>query len=111
MMSEEDSAVQNLMTICQCMEMKPLLTVKKAEYEEIEDALAKSDIESPDVWDVEYEDFLESFKTALMLKEWTNESGEDFINERFGVTPGDLYTKTANAEWMLFAASELAVLL
>ncbi len=111
MMNEEDSAVQNLMTICQCVEMKPLLTVKKAEYEEIEDALAKSDIESPDVWDVEYEDFLESFKTALMLQEWTNESGEDFINERFGVTPGELYSKTANAEWMLYAASELAVLL
>lgn len=109
--SEEDSAVQNLMTICQCIEMKPLLSVRKSEYEEIEDQLAKSDIESPDVWDVEYEDFLSSFKTALMLKEWTNESGEDKILEQFSVAPGELYVKTTNAEWMLYAASELALLL
>ena len=110
-MSEEDNAVQNLMTICQCIEMKPLLTVKKSEYEDVENELAKSDIESPDVWDVEYEDFLSSFKTALMLKEWTNESGEDMILEKFGVTPGELYSKTTNAEWVLYAASELALLL
>ena len=109
--TEEDSTVQNLMTICQCIEMKPLLAVRKSEYEDVEDQLARSDIEPPDVWDVEYEDFLSSFKTALMLKEWTNESGEDKIMEKFGVTPGELYNKTANAEWMLYSASELAVLL
>ena len=110
-MSEEDNTVQNLMMICQCAEMKPLLTVKKREYEDIEDALVKSDIEAPDVWDVEYEDFLSSFKTALLIKEWTNEAGEDKILEKYGVTPGELYNKTTNAEWMLYATSELALLL
>lgn len=109
--SEDDSPVQNLMMICQCDEMKPLLSVRKTEYEDVEYELVKADIEAPDVWDVEYEDFLSSFKTALMLKEWTNESGEDKILEKYGVTPGELYNKTTNAEWMLYAASELAVLL
>ena len=111
MMSEDDTAIQNLMTVCQCIEMKPLLTVRKSEYESIESELAKSDMESPDVWDVEYEDFLSSFKTALMLKEWTEESGEDKILEKFGVAPGELYNKATNAEWVLYAASELAMLL
>ncbi len=109
--SEDDSPVQNLMMICQCDEMKPLLSVKKSEFEDMEHELVKADIEGPDVWDVEYEDFLNSFKTALMLKEWTNETGEDKIMEKFGTTPGELYNKTTNAEWMLYAASELAVLL
>ncbi len=110
-MSEEDSAVQNLMSICQCIEMRPLLAVRKQEYEDIESQLAKSDIEAPDVWDVEYEDFLSSFKTALLLKEWTNETGEDRLMERYGVAPGELYNKITNADWMLYAASELALLL
>lgn len=110
-MSEEDEAIHSLMMICQCDELRPLLAVKKHEYEDIENALAKSDIEALDVWDVEYEDFLSSFKTTLMLKEWTNESGEDKILEKYGVTPGELYNKVTNAEWMLYAASELALLL
>ncbi len=109
--SEDDSPVQNLMMICQCDEMKPLLAVKKNEYEDVEHELVKADIEAPDVWDVEYEDFLSGFKTALMLREWTNESGEDKILESYGVAPGELYNKITNAEWMLYAASELAVLL
>ena len=110
-MSEEDSAIQNLMMICQCDEMKPFLNVRKSEYEDIEHALVKSEIEAPDVWDVEYEEFLSSFKTALLLGEWINESGEDKILDVYNVTPGELYNKTTNADWMLYAASELALLL
>src|SRR3989338_1068458 len=110
-MTEDDTPVQSLMMICQCSEMYPLLSVKKKEYEDIEDELSKSDIEAPDVWDVEYEDFLSEFKTALLIREWTNESGEDVILEKYGVTPGELYNKTTNAEWLLYSASELAMLL
>ncbi|MEK6887460.1 MAG: DEAD/DEAH box helicase [Candidatus Aenigmatarchaeota archaeon] len=111
LMTEDDTPIQSLMMICQCTEMYPLLSVKKKEYEDIEDELSKSDIEAPDVWDVEYEDFLSEFKTALLIKEWTSESGEDVILEKYGVTPGELYNKTTNAEWLLYSASELAMLL
>lgn len=110
-MSEEDDTVHNLMMICQCEEMFPTLSVKKGEFEELENSIAAHDMEAPDVWDVEYEDFLSSFKTALMLKEWIDESGEDKILDAFGVTPGELYNKLNNADWMLYAASELALLL
>ncbi|MFA4819419.1 MAG: DEAD/DEAH box helicase [Candidatus Aenigmatarchaeota archaeon] len=111
LMTEDDTPTQSLMMICQCSEMHPLLSVKKKEYEDIEDELSKSDIEAPDVWDVEYEDFLSEFKTALLIREWTSESGEDVILEKYGVTPGELYNKTTNAEWLLYSASELAMLL
>ncbi len=110
-MSEEDNSVHNLMMICQCEEMFPTLSVKKNEYEDLENAIAIHDMEAPDVWDVEYEDFLSSFKTALMLKDWIDEAGEDKILDGFGVTPGELYNKLSKADWMLYAASELALLL
>ena len=110
-MSEADMTIHNLMMICQCAEMRPLLTVKKKEYEEIESQLVSHDFDAPDVWDIEYEDFLSSFKTALLLQEGVDESGEDKILDKYGVAPGELYNKTKNAEWMLYAASELAVLL
>jgi helicase len=65
----------------------------------------------PDVWDYEYDDFLARFKTSLMFYDWMGESGEDKILETYGIAPGELYTKITNAEWMLYAASELAILL
>ncbi len=110
-MSDEDENIHNLMTICQCYEMKPLLNPRKSEYEELETQLSINDMEAPDVWDIEYEEFLASFKTALMLQDWIDEAGEDKILERYNVTPGELYNKTSRAEWMLYAASELALLL
>ncbi len=110
-MSDEDTNIHNLMTICQCDEMKPLLNPRKAEYEELEVQLAHNDMEAPDIWDVEYEDFLSSFKTALLLQDWIDEAGEDKILERYNVTPGELYNKTSRAEWMLYAASELALII
>ncbi len=103
--------VHHMLAINQCMEMRPLLRVKNKEYEDIEDELAVHGIVSPDSWNTDYDDFLSAFKTSLMLNEWMSETGEDFLLEKFGITPGELYAKTANAEWMLYAAAELAILL
>ncbi len=110
-MSETDEDINTLMMICNCAEMRPLLSVKKKESEDIESELAQYDLDAPDVWDVEYEDFLSSFKTSLFLRDWISESGEDKILEKYGVTPGELYNKTTSAEWLLYSASELARLL
>ncbi|MCX6815824.1 MAG: DEAD/DEAH box helicase [Candidatus Aenigmarchaeota archaeon] len=96
-----------LTVINQCMEMRPTLRVKKGD----DLAPGKMGIKIPDVWDMEYEDFLSAFKTSLLLKDWTNEIGEDKLLEKYDVAPGELYNKTLNAEWMVYSARELAFLL
>jgi helicase len=89
--------------------MQPSLRAKKTDN--LEGRLVKMNIKIPDVWDIEYEDFLSAFKTALMLKDWTNELGEDKLLDKYGIAPGELYTKTLNADWLLYGARELALLL
>jgi len=101
------NAIDYLTIISQCNEMSPMLRVKQSD--DLEPSNMK--IKVPDVWDVKYEDFLEAYKTALMLLDWTNEITEDKLLEKYGITPGELYNKTSNAEWLLYAAKELSMIL
>jgi len=67
----------------------------------------------PDPYDEpdRYEFFLAEVKTAQMLQAWLDETREDDIHERFGVGAGDIRRKVDTAEWLLYAAHELARLL
>ncbi|RLF13266.1 MAG: hypothetical protein DRJ68_01785 [Thermoprotei archaeon] len=51
---------------------------------------------------------LAEVKTALMLYDWVNELAEDDIVSRYDVGPGDIYAITQTAEWICYAASEIA---
>jgi len=95
------------------LEMKPPLSVGNKEFEEINDVIARTRFlqKVPKDWDLEFDGFLKSVKTAMMLEGWTNEMTEDQILSRFRVTPGELRTRLTNADWLLYAAQELALLL
>lgn len=99
--------------ICSLREMKPSLTVRNSEYKDIQDLAAKRSeqlmIDSLD-W-LYVDEFLESFKTAIMLERWINEADEEYIYEKFGVTPGELYMRIEIADWLLYAVSELGLLI
>ncbi|MBI5881286.1 hypothetical protein HZB90_04100, partial [archaeon] len=105
------SELEFLIMINNCVEMWPLLNIKKNDYADMDDAIAKSGITAPDVWDTDYYEFLMIFKTSLMFNEWMSETGEDRLLDKYGITPGELYAKITNADWMLYSASELALLL
>lgn len=93
-----------------CTEMYPPLSVSKKD-DFVEDSLLKSGIKTPDVWGYDYEQFLSAFKSYMVMKDWMDEKGEDFILERYGMAPGELYSKTKSAEWMLYSIAEMSRLL
>jgi len=66
-------------------------------------------VEVPDEWDdrIAYEEFLGEVKTAVVLKNWIEETSEEKLLERFRVQPGDLYRIIENAKWLLHATHEL----
>lgn len=98
--------------LCSLREMKPCLAVRNSEYKDIQDLAAKKSeklmIDSLDY--IYVDEFLEAFKTALMLESWINEADEEYIYEKFGVTPGELYMRLEIIDWLLYALSELAML-
>lgn len=48
------------------------------------------------------------FSTAMMLEDWIGEVREADIVKRFASSPGALYTKMLNADWLIYSATELA---
>lgn len=63
--------------------------------------------EDPD----EYELFLDSLKTAVLMKAWIDETGEGELYERFGVEPGDLAVLREKTSWIAYSASQLMQIL
>jgi helicase len=58
-----------------------------------------------------YYDPLRAFSTAVMLNDWISEVRENEIVRKYSTTPGALYTKLSNADWLAYAAIELSRLL
>ncbi|MEM5871839.1 MAG: DEAD/DEAH box helicase [Candidatus Aenigmatarchaeota archaeon] len=100
--------------ISRTIEMQPSLNLRKNDFMKINELLAEYDkilIEKmPNPWDLEYDDYLRSIKTAWFFYEWMEEMGEDKILEVFGVAPGELHIRLSNADWLLYATQELALL-
>jgi helicase len=104
-----------LQLISNTIEMRPLLTVRASEFVDMHEMLIKKQRNIlqaiPEDYDLEFEDFLKSVKTAAMLEEWMNEKSEDEILAKFKVAPGELRNRLENADWLVYALHEIAQLL
>ena len=110
--SEKNNHFPLLQMICHTLELRPLLRVKAKEQDKIQEELVKRyDLlleQEPSAFDVEYDDFFSSIKTALFLEAWMNEGDEDFLLETFDIRPGEIRVKLETADWLLYAVDELA---
>lgn len=97
------------------LEMRPLLKVKLKEYDDIQSELLKYTDNllkpEPNIYDIEYDDYLNSVKTALMLEEWINEKSEEYLLEKYSIRPGELRVKIQIADWLLYTTEELSRIL
>lgn len=102
-----------LHSLCYTLEMRPRLKVKTKEYEEITEKILSQEplFTPPSEYEEEYSDYLDAFKTALLLNDWMEEKDEDYLLEKYDARPGELRAKTDKAIWIIYAFSELARLL
>ena len=101
-----------LQIICSALEMKPLLGIRSSDYENLNIVIEHHKdtllCEPPDFYDEDYEFFLMTVKTAMMLDMWINEADEEKILEKFSVRPGGLRNQLFIAKWLLYSLGELA---
>ena len=104
-----------LQIISSTLEMRPLLKVRAKEFEDIQEASAQFEpylLENePSVYEPEYEDYLESIKTALMFQDWIDEKTEEHLLETYNVRPGESRVKLNIGDWLLYCADEIARIL
>jgi helicase len=94
------------------LEMRPLLRVKVKEYDAYQEELMQRGEEllekEPAVYEDDFEEFLDSLKTALFFNDWIGENDEDFLMEKYDIRPGEVHVKLEIIEWLLYASAELA---
>jgi len=102
-------------TISDTIEMMPLLSVRSGEFTELNELIAEREHmflqRIPQEWDLEFDRFLQSIKTATLFEDWSNEKTEDQILENFKVAPGELPGRLQIADWLIYSLQELALLL
>ncbi len=54
---------------------------------------------------------LNAFTTSLMLKNWIEELSDNNIITKYSITPGFLYAKLLNADWILYSIIEISKIL
>lgn len=104
-----------LQIISHTLEIRPLLRVRVKEYDKIqEQLLIQNDFlleKEPSMYEPEYEEFINSIKTAMMFHDWANEKDEEFLLEEYNIRPGELRAKLEIANWLLYSNGELSKLL
>ena len=101
-----------LFMVCNTMEMRPYVrATPEAEERYFEyQSLADNSIARYDDNDFMFYDPVKPFSTALMLNDWISEKVEREVMKDYRTTPGALFTKVTNADWLLYASMELAKL-
>ena len=104
-----------LQLISNTIEMKPLLTVRRSEFVDINEFLVKKEKsilqQIPEEYDLEFDSFLKSIKTAMMFEDWINERTEDEILVKYKVAPGELRNRLENADWLIYSLHEITQLI
>ena len=116
---KKTSTISVLNVLAGCLEMRPGVSVRKKDMESDEETLIDFMLSNsahivgkiPSEWEMEYDGFLREMKLVWLLNEWADETGEDRLLEKFGVTPGELRSRLEISDWLFFSMQELSVLL
>jgi len=95
---EKFSELDALLLLCRAPDME-ILYVRKADSW-LEGFLDEINYDIPYPDSVDFDWFLRELKTALLIRDWTNEVDEDEICKKYGISPGDIHRIIENAEWL-----------
>ncbi len=108
-LGKDRDTIANLLMITNTVEMKPYV---RETVEAVDRLPAYLYIISGAAYDPHsYYEPEKPFSTALMLNDWMGEMSEPEIVKKYSTTPGALFSKITNADWLLYSAEELAKLL
>ena len=102
-----------LQAISWTLELRPLVRHRQKEFDVLQEKLGTVQLlaSEPNLFDPEYDEFMDSVKTALFFLDWMEEKDDDYLLEEHHVRRGETRVKLATADWLLYAFEEFAKLL
>jgi len=98
---------------CNTLEMRPLFRAyvnERAVYEKTLEDIGDDLIVKFDPFESDIDAFLNSLKTSDVFESWISEAPEDYISDKYNVTPGELNYKVGVMDWLLYCLEEIAFL-
>ncbi|MBC5793544.1 MAG: DEAD/DEAH box helicase [Nanohaloarchaea archaeon] len=109
---KETKPVSYLFMLSRTTEMQPRPRIKDDERSDIQQAFNDAEKyileDTPLEWDPEYDHFLECMKNSMVMQGWISEVDEEQLMDKYGVAPGGIRAKMKDADWLLYAAKEMA---
>ncbi len=108
LMKERDDTA-NLFMLANTVEMRPYVreTEDAAEAFMHYQYMLSGNSVNYDSEELLFYDPIKPLSTALMLRRWINEIPERELTQAYRTTPGAIYAKVTNADWLLYACTEL----
>lgn len=113
-MSQEHDIFSLLHVVCRSKELEPKLNPRTSEVVDIGNLISQRDglflQDVPEEWDIEFDDFVRSVKTAMLFEEWMEEATDDQLLSKFNMAPGEMRNKIDIADWLIYSMHELSML-
>lgn len=113
---EEQNIISFINLLSYSLELKPFPSVKKKDYELIEEFYFKNQKyfiynEEDEMFEYDYDFFLKGIKLTLIFLSWIDEKDENYLFETFDITPGELQSKKEIFDWLLYSSYEISRIL
>lgn len=99
--------------IVNTMEMRPLFNLRKEDIESYSNKAAEIGDDLTigfNPFEQDYDEFMKTLKTTDIFMNWIDEAPEDYISDRYNVTPGELHYKLEVVDWLLYCLEEISIM-
>ncbi|EFD92533.1 MAG: DEAD/DEAH box helicase domain protein [Candidatus Parvarchaeum acidophilus ARMAN-5] len=100
----------DLLHVIFCSQEFRNIRVNQKEFQKYEEEAYSLEL-SADENIVDYDRFVSAIKMAHVMQDWVSEKGERYMEEEYGLLPGEFYNILENTKWLLYSLKEVAKVL
>ncbi len=97
----------DLLHVLFCSEEFRNIRTNQKEFQKYEEESYELDL-SADENIVDYDRFISAIKMAHVIQDWISEKTEKYMEEEYGLLPGEFYNILENTKWLVYSLNEIS---
>ena len=97
----------DLLHVLFCSEEFRHIRINQKEFQKYEEESYELDL-SADENIVDYDRFISAIKMAHVMQDWISEKTEKYMEEEYGLLPGEFYNVLENTKWLIYSLNEIS---
>ncbi|MEM0143663.1 MAG: DEAD/DEAH box helicase [Candidatus Parvarchaeum sp.] len=100
----------DLLHVLFCSEEFRNIRTNQKEFQKYEEESYELDL-SADENIIDYDRFISAIKMAHVMQDWVSEKNEKYMEEEYGLLPGEFYNILENTKWLVYSLNEISKVL